>query len=114
MLRKNNNIKVNRRRIYFLFILFLMVFISIIYRLVYVQFLNASEFKSYAEYQQIGEFILSSKRGKILDRNGVELATSLNEKTIYANPQLVIDSEYESKILAQTLSFNHRIHRNRQ
>ncbi len=106
MLRNNNNIKVNRRRIYFLFILFLMVFISIIYRLVYVQFLNASEFKSYAEYQQIGEFILSSKRGKILDRNGVELATSLNEKTIYANPKLVIDSDYESKILAEILELN--------
>src|SRR4030043_2734 len=96
----------NNGRIYFLFILFLMVFISIIYRLVYVQFLNASEFKSYAEYQQIGEFILSSKRGKILDRNGVELATSLNEKTIYANPKLVIDSEYESKILAEILELN--------
>src|SRR3972149_11598963 len=106
MLRNNNNIKVNRRRIYFLFILFLMAFISIIYRLVYVQFLNASEFKSYAEYQHIGEFILSSKRGKILDRNGVELATSLNEKTIYANPKLVIDSEYESKILAEILELN--------
>ena len=106
MLRNNNNMKANRKRIYFLFILFLMAFLAIIYRLVYVQYLNASEFKSFAEYQHIGEFILSSKRGKILDRNGVELATSLNEKTIYANPKLVIDSEYESKILAEILELN--------
>ncbi|HEY4695729.1 MAG TPA: penicillin-binding protein 2 [Candidatus Hydromicrobium sp.] len=106
MLRNNNNIKVNRKRIYFLFILFLMAFLLIIYRLVSVQYLNASEFKSYAEFQHIGEFILSSKRGKILDRNGVELAISLNEKTVYANPKLVIDSEYESKILAEILELN--------
>ena len=106
MLRNNNNMKANRKRIYFLFILFLMAFLAIIYRLVYLQYLNASEFKSFAEYQHIGEFILSSKRGKILDRNGVELATSLNEKTIYANPKLVIDSEYESKILAEILELN--------
>ena len=70
MLRNNNNMKANRKRIYFLFILFLMAFLAIVYRLVYVQYLNASEFKSFAEYQHIGEFILSSKRGKILDRNG--------------------------------------------
>jgi len=106
MLRNNNNMKVNRKRIYFLFILFLMAFLAIIYRLVYVQYLNASEFKSYAEYQHIGEFVLSSKRGKILDRNGRELATSLIEKTVYANPKLVLDSEYESKILAEILELN--------
>ena len=106
MLRNNNNIKVNRKRIYFLFILFLITFLVIISRLVYVQYLNASEFKSYAEFQQTGEFILSSKRGKILDRNEVELAVSLNEKTVYANPKLVVDSEYESKILAEILELN--------
>lgn len=103
---RNNNIKVNRKRIYFLFILFLITFLVIISRLVYVQYLNASEFKSYAEFQQTGEFILSSKRGKILDRNEVELAVSLNEKTVYANPKLVVDSEYESKILAEILELN--------
>ncbi len=106
MLRNNNSIKVNRRRIYFLFILFLITFLLIISRLIYVQYLNASEFKSYAEFQQTGEFILNSKRGKILDRNGVELAISLNEKTVYANPKLVVDSEYESKILAEILELD--------
>jgi len=87
MLRNNNNIRINRKRIYFLFILFSMTFLLIIYRLVSIQYLNASEFISYAEFQHIGEFVLSSKRGKILDRNGVELAISLNEKTVYANPK---------------------------
>ncbi len=106
MLRNNNNIKINRKRIYFLFILFLMAFSLIIYRLVSIQYLNASEYKSYAEYQQTGEFTIISKRGEILDRNGMELAISLNERTIYANPKLVIKSEYESEILAEILEMD--------
>src|SRR4030042_3549608 len=106
MLRNNNNIKINRKKIYFLFILFLIVFFMIIYRLVSIQYLNASEYKSYAEFQQTGEFIVSSKRGVISDRNGMELAISLNERTIYANPKLVIDSEDESKILAEILEMD--------
>lgn len=106
MLRNSNNIKINRKRIYFLFILFSITFLLIICRLVFIQYLNASEFKSYAEFQHVGEFVLDSRRGKILDRNGVELAISLNERTVYANPKLVVDSEYESKILAEILELD--------
>jgi len=103
--RKNNN-KVNRRRIYFLFILFLMAFLLIIYRLVTIQYLNASEYESYAEYQHTGQFVLTAKRGEILDRNGVELAVSLNERTVYANPKEVLDLEYEAEILAEILEID--------
>ncbi|MBE3093305.1 MAG: penicillin-binding protein 2 [Chloroflexi bacterium] len=106
MLRNSNNIKINRKRIYFLFILFSITFLLIICRLVFIQYLNASEFKSYAEFQHVGEFVLDSRRGKILDRNGVELAISLNERTVYANPKLVVDSEYESEILAEILELD--------
>ncbi len=103
--RKNNN-KVNRRRIYFLFILFLMAFLLIIYRLVTIQYLNASEYESYAEYQHTGQFVLTAKRGEILDRNGVELAVSLNERTVYANPKEVLDLEYEAEVLAEILEID--------
>ncbi|MDD3628767.1 MAG: penicillin-binding protein 2 [Candidatus Humimicrobiaceae bacterium] len=106
MLNNNNNKKVNRKRIYFLFILFLVAFFLIIYRLISIQYLNASEYKNYAEYQHTGEFTIISKRGKILDRNGVELAVSLNEKTVYANPKLVVDSEYEAGVLAEILGID--------
>jgi len=103
--RKKNN-KVNRRRIYFLFILFLMAFLLIIYRLVTIQYLNASEYESYAEYQHTGQFVLTAKRGEILDRNGVELAVSLNERTVYANPKEVLDLEYEAEVLAEILEID--------
>ena len=92
---KNGN-KVNRKRIYFLFILFLIAFSLISYRLVSVQYLNASKYQTYAQYQHMDEFKLYSKRGKILDRNGNELAISLIEKTIYANPMEIEDPEEAS------------------
>jgi len=106
MLKNNINTKVNRRRIYFLFILFLMAFLLIIYRLVSIQYLNAAEYKSYAEFQHTGQFVLTAKRGEILDRNGIELAISLNERTVYANPKLIVDSEYESKVLSEILEID--------
>jgi cell division protein FtsI/penicillin-binding protein 2 len=105
MVRENNN-KINRKRIYFLFILFVMVFILIMYRLVSIQYVYASKYKNYAEFQHTDEFIVNSKRGKILDRNEIELATSLIEKTVYANPKLVISPDREAEALSGILDLD--------
>ncbi|MDD3776936.1 MAG: penicillin-binding protein 2 [Actinomycetota bacterium] len=102
MIRKKDH-KVSRKRIYFLFILFLLGFFILSYKLVDIQYLNASKYKTYADYQHMGESIISAKRGKILDRNGVEMAVSLIEKTVYANPQLIADASDEALILSEIL-----------
>jgi len=106
MRKNNNNKRVNRKRIYFLFFLFLAAFSLIIYRLVSIQYLNASEYESYADYQHTGQFTMNAKRGEILDRNGVELAISLNERTVYANPKEVINPEYQAEVLAGILEMD--------
>jgi len=103
---RNNNSKVNRKRIYFLFTLFLIGFSIIIYKIVSIQYVYAIKYKSYADYQHKNENIISSKRGKLIDRNGTELAVSLIEKTVYANPKMVIDIDYESKALAEVLDLD--------
>ena len=103
---RNSNSKINRKRIYFLFILFLIGFLVIIYKLVSIQYIHASKYKSDADCQHRDEFIINSKRGKILDRNGVELAISLVEKTVYANPRSVADAEYEAETLADVLGLD--------
>ncbi|MBM3706010.1 MAG: penicillin-binding protein 2, partial [Actinobacteria bacterium] len=105
MIKKANN-RINRKRIYFLFFLFIAGFILIIYRLVSIQYLYAYKFTNYADYQHTEEFIVNSKRGKILDRNDVELASSLIEKTVYANPRLVISPEQEAETLAEILELD--------
>jgi len=105
MVRKRHN-TINRKRIYFLFFLFLVAFGLIVYRLVSIQFLFASKYKTFAEYQHYDEFMVSSKRGKILDRNGIELATSLIERTIYANPQMISNPEQVATRLSGILDMD--------
>lgn len=107
MIRVTNN-KINRKRIYFLFILFVIAFALVIYKLVSIQYIYASKYQSYAEYQHMDQFTVNAKRGKILDRNEIELATSLIEKTVYANPKLVISVEQEAEALSKILDMDAR------
>ena len=101
---KNNDQGINRRRVYFLFILFLIAFSLISHRLVSIQYLNASKYLNEAQFQHVNEFKLYSKRGKILDRNGDELAISLIEKTVYANPREINDPKSASDDICEILS----------
>lgn len=88
---REDNTKANRIRIFLLFFLFLAAFGFIIYKLVSIQYISADKYKIQAEYQHKDSFTLKSRRGKIIDRNGIELASSLIEKTITANPKLIKD-----------------------
>ena len=106
MNREKNTFKINRKRIYFLFILFFIAFSLISYRLVSIQYLDASKYQGYAKFQHTDEFKLYSKRGKIFDRNGIELAISLIEKTIYANPKEVLDPSYQAEVLSGLLNIS--------
>jgi stage V sporulation protein D (sporulation-specific penicillin-binding protein) len=106
MVRKINN-KINRKRIYFLFFLFVIAFVLIVHKLVSIQYFYASEYKIYADYQHMEEFVVNSNRGKILDRNSVELAISLIEKTVYANPRLVLSPDKEAEALSDILDLDY-------
>jgi len=97
----------NRKRIYFLFFLFIAGFGYIIYNLISIQYVYASKYKEHAQYQHMEEFVINAKRGKILDRNGTELALSLQEKTVYANPMLVIDAGMQAKALSGILEIDY-------
>ncbi|MDD3519837.1 MAG: penicillin-binding protein 2 [Actinomycetota bacterium] len=108
MIRKDNT-KANRRRIFFLFFLFITVFGLIVYRLVNIQYVFADKYKVEADYQHTGDYIIKSKRGKILDRSGIELASSLVEKTITANPKLIKDEDYIVEVMAELLRIDEAI-----
>jgi cell division protein FtsI/penicillin-binding protein 2 len=102
MIREDNT-KANRIRIFFLFFLFLAVFTYIIFKLVSIQYISADKYKTQAEYQHEDSFSLKSRRGKIIDRNDVEFASSIIEKTITANPKLIKDPIKASEDLAKIL-----------
>ena len=105
MIREDNT-RADRRRIFFLFFLFIAMFAMVIYRLVSIQYIDADKYKLYAEFQHEDSFDLKSKRGKIFDKNGIEFASSLIEKTITANPQLVKDVSGEAEALSDILGLS--------
>ena len=100
---REDNANANRIRIFFLFFLFLAAFAYIIFKLVSIQYISAEKYKIEAEYQHKDSFSLKSRRGKILDRNRIELASSIIEKTITANPKLIKDPVKASEDLAKIL-----------
>lgn len=106
-MNKRANDSLNRKRLYFLFFLFIIAFTLVVYKLVSIQYIYASKYKNRADYQHTEEFSVSSKRGRILDRNSVEFAVSLIEKTIYANPKLVLSPESQAKALSDILEIDY-------
>jgi cell division protein FtsI (penicillin-binding protein 3) len=69
-------------------------------RLVYIQGLSANRLVAVGRSQRISTVYLPGERGSIFDRNGHELAISIPQSTIWANPHLVTDPVGESQLLA--------------
>jgi cell division protein FtsI (penicillin-binding protein 3) len=66
-------------------------FAALCYRAYVLQVRQAEHLKAVAEDQYLREIELPPRRGRILDRNGVELAASAEVDSVYANPRLVGD-----------------------
>jgi cell division protein FtsI (penicillin-binding protein 3) len=69
-------------------------------RLVYIQGLSANRYVAVGRSQRISTVYLPGERGSIFDRNGHELAISIPQTTVWANPHLVTDPVGESQLLA--------------
>ncbi len=79
------------------------VFVVLISKLGYWQFIKGAELKSGAIQQQTLDSVVSSKRGIIYDRNGKVLAQSISVQTVTASPAEVKKSG-EADDIAETLS----------
>jgi cell division protein FtsI (penicillin-binding protein 3) len=75
-------------------------FAAVAVRLVYIQGLSANRYVAVGRSQRISTVYLPGERGSIFDRNGHELAISIPQSTIWANPHLVTDPVGESQLLA--------------
>ena len=83
-----------------IFIVVLIIFILLLGRLAYLQFIDGSHLKELAYQQQTINQILSPKRGNIYDSTGKALAISAQVDTITINPNKITgnnDEETKSK-----------------
>jgi cell division protein FtsI (penicillin-binding protein 3) len=77
------------RRIGLLFALFLVLFGLALARSVWLQAIRGGELSADARSQQVSEILVPGSRGRILDRNGTELAVSAQAGSVFATPYQV-------------------------
>ena len=68
-----------------------------------VQVLSADRLEALGEGQRIRTIELPAERGSIFDRNGLELALSVRQQTVWANPRAISDPFGSAKALAPIL-----------
>ena len=88
---------------------FLVVAAIFLARLLFLQVIMADTYSAMAEESRTISFTTTPRRGTIYDRNGLVLATSVEAKTIYANPAEVTDADekedYKKKLTLDETTF---------
>ena len=97
-----------RVRIYITGICFFLVFCLIFLRAYQLQILKGSQLSSLAKKGYTGKFTLVSQRGTIFDRNGKELALSIEVDSLCCYPKKVKNKKTAATRLARALDLNKR------
>ncbi|MBR5438916.1 MAG: hypothetical protein IKV61_01695 [Clostridia bacterium] len=95
-----------RKRLFAIFIAITFIFLFIIARLFYVQIVWGKDLQSKALDQWTRNVPILSKRGNIVDRNGVILATTKNTYTVYVRPRAVTNLEEVGATLSNIFNLN--------
>lgn len=88
---KKVNAKINEK-ITKLVILLVLVLIVSVGRLAWLQLIEGDELAAKFRFQSMREYELQSPRGGIYDRNGRELAISVETKSLFVDPKVVMEN----------------------
>ena len=91
------------RRFPLLLLAFMMAFVVVTGRLLWVQGVSAKAYAKLAERQRVRDIELTPWRGAIYDREGEPLAVSVDARTVYAVPHSVKDAPATARALASVL-----------
>src|SRR5438270_1472811 len=84
------------------------LFLAVGKRAVNLQVREADHLRAMAEEQYLREIELPPRRGRILDRNGAELASTADVDSIYCNPRRLPDVRVAARALAQVLALDRK------
>lgn len=93
-------------RLILLGFLFLSAWAMIGFRLFQVQVVRAEDYAGQARAQRVTTRELAPDRGTIFDREGRELAVTIDSTSVYANPQQVIDPEVTATLVGGLLGLD--------
>ncbi len=97
----NGKVETNKsRRINFLLVGFICIFLIILFKLTNIQILESEKYKLTAKKQYQTKVILSPSRGLIFDRNMNLLVSNSHSVSIAADPNMINDAESVANILS--------------
>ena len=88
-INSQRQIKVNKKRILIVFTVILLVFVLLLGRVGWLQFVDGEELKRREYSQSTSSTLISAKRGTIYDSTGKALAISVDVDTISVNPSYI-------------------------
>lgn len=94
------------KRLLALFMLIAFIFVTLFFRLFYIQIIQGRELQARALDQWTRDIPSVAKRGVIYDTNGIILADTTTQYTVYVRPVSVIDKEYTANVLATVLNLD--------
>jgi cell division protein FtsI (penicillin-binding protein 3) len=77
--------------------------VAVTLRLVQLQVLSADEYAARGLRQRLHTLPITAERGSVFDRNGNELAMSVRQSTVYADPSMIDDPAATAATLAPVL-----------
>ena len=92
------------QRLKFLFILFILFFFLIIYRLAHWQIIESDKLGSAADLQSTRTLKIPARRGQILSSDGSYIVANKRAYLLYAEPKKLKNKEAVEKILSETLN----------
>ena len=101
--RRRRNAPDVRGRLVALLVVLALAFGAVVVRLVMIQAVSPDRYVAVGESQRLRDVVLPAGRGAMFDRNGRELAMTIPQKTVWANPHLVTDPLRTAKVLAPVL-----------
>jgi len=98
--------KMSSKRLMILAAVLLVWAVAIVGRLVYLQVVRYEFFLNLASRQRGRVIAIDPRRGTIFDRNGTELAMSIDVDSIFAVPSEITDQESTAQILGNVLNID--------
>ena len=91
----------DQEKIYLTFILFCILFLTIIARAFFIQVINKKKLLAYSEDQLIRKTVIFPNRGNIYDRNGHSLAINIQTYNIFSIPKIMKNKRKTLRRLAR-------------
>ena len=98
---------INNQRIRYLFVIVILLFFIIFFKIVYVQVFSYDKLSSLSDDLWSRELPISAARGKILDRNGKVLADNITITSLVIIPNQVEEPERVAKVISSILGVSY-------